>query len=273
MDSSLRSDYEFVNKAFSKQSVNYDADDRQNIVLQDMRQQVYNHVNRFMKPGNHILELNAGTGIDALHFTQLGHSVHATDLSDGMIEEIHKKIKNNDLQNRLTCQRLPYDNLDIITGRKFDYVFSNFGGLNCIDDLTKVAKHLSALLNPGSYVTWVIMPRVCPWELLWLLKGHPRAAFRRFSKNGVMAHLEGEYFKTYYHSLTQIKKAFGNEFKFIKAEGLCALSPPPSLGDFPVKHPGLYKFLQQVDGALRHSFPFNRWADHIIVTMKFDPQS
>jgi ubiquinone/menaquinone biosynthesis C-methylase UbiE len=271
VDKSSNSTFEFVNKAFSKQSTGYDTDDRQNIVLQDMRQQVYNHVNKFIKTDSHILELNAGTGIDALHFAKQGYHVHATDLSDGMINEIEKKIKNSDVQNRLTSQQLSYDKLGVLTGKKFDYVFSNFGGLNCIDDLSKVTKHLPNILNPGAYVTWVIMPEVCLWELLWVLKGNIKAAFRRFNKNGVMAHLEGEYFKTYYFSLSQIKNAFGPQFKFIKAEGLCALSPPPSRADFPVKYPMLYKLLRKIDGGAHGIFPFNRWADHIIVTMKFVP--
>jgi ubiquinone/menaquinone biosynthesis C-methylase UbiE len=238
------------------------------MVLQDMRTQVYDHVNKFIKDGSHILELNAGTGIDALHFTKLGHYVHATDLSDGMIAAIGEKIKINDVDNRLTCQQLSYDKLDQLKGKKFDYVFSNFGGLNCIDDLSKVTKNLPALLNPGSYITWVIMPKISLWELLWLLKGNPKAAFRRLHKNGVMAHLEGEYFRTFYFSLTEIKKAFGPEFKFIKAEGLCAVSPPPSSGNFPSKHARLYKFLRLFDKGVRHFYPFDRCADHIIVTFK-----
>jgi ubiquinone/menaquinone biosynthesis C-methylase UbiE len=266
------STFEFVNKAFSKQSVNYDVDDRQNPVLRDMREQVYDHVTKFIKRDSRILELNAGTGIDALHFAKQGYHVHATDLSDGMIAEIEKKIKTLDIQSRLTCQQLSYDKLDALTGKKFDYVFSNFGGLNCIDDLSKVTKHLPAILNPGAYVTWVIMPKVCLWELLWLLKGNSKAAFRRFHKNGVVAHLEGEYFKTYYFSLKETKKAFGSNFKFIKAEGLCALSPPPSRGDFPTKHQSIYKALRKVDQAVRYSTPFDRCGDHIIVTFQLSSQ-
>ena len=260
-----------VNRAFSKQSLAYDSDDNVNQVLQDMRQQVYRHVSGFMKKSSEVLELNAGTGIDALHFVQEGHRVHATDLSDGMISQIEKKIVDHQLQDRLTCQQLSYDQLQQLEGRKFDYVLSNFGGLNCIDELSKVTMSLPTLLNPGGFVTWVIMPPVCLWELLWIFKGHGKQAFRRFNQQGVMAHLEGEYFKTYYHSLSQIKEAFGPEFKFIKSEGLCALSPPPSRGDFSAKHPMVYQFLRKLDSLVRSSFPFNRWADHIIVTFQFNP--
>ena len=260
--------YASVNRAFSKQSVNYDVDDAENIVLQDLRQQVYSHVNRFIKPNSHILELNAGTGIDACHFVEQGHTVHATDLSDGMIARITAKIEKHSLQNKLTCQQLSYDNLNKVAGKKFDYVFSNFGGLNCIQDLSHVTKHLPELLNPGAYVTFVIMPRVCPWELLWILKGNGKAAFRRFHKDGVMAHLEGEYFKTYYHSRNQIKKAFGDSFALVKTEGLASLSPPPASGHFPVKHRVSYALLRNIDSVVSGIFPFNRWADHIIITFQ-----
>ncbi len=261
-------EYKSVNKGFSKQSANYDSDDQQNIVLQDMRKQVYAHVSKYIKPQSHLLELNAGTGIDALHFAKQGHVVHATDLSDGMIAEIEKKIKNYPLNNRLSCQQLSYEKLDQLSGKKFDYVFSNFGGLNCVDDLSKVTRHLAPLLNPGARITWVIMPPVYVWEILSVFKGHFKQSIRRFSKNGVMAHLEGEYFKTYYFSLSQIKNAFGKDFKLVESEGLCALSPPPSKGNFPTDHPELYKLLQRIDNTARFHFPFNRWADHIIVTFK-----
>src|SRR3954469_12979895 len=120
----IASPYQSVNRAFSKQSINYDAEDRCNIVLQDMRLQVYEHVSKFLKPNSRMLELNAGTGIDALHFTMQGHRVHATDLSDGMIAEIEKKIKDNPVNDKLTCQQLSYDQLDRLKEEKFDYVFS-----------------------------------------------------------------------------------------------------------------------------------------------------
>jgi ubiquinone/menaquinone biosynthesis C-methylase UbiE len=261
--------FEAVNRAFSKQSFHYDQEDHGNIVLQDMRAQVYDHVNRFIRPDSFILELNAGTGIDALHFANLGHRVHATDLSDGMIVQIQKKIEAFPVDDRLSCQQLSYDRLSDVNQKDFDYVFSNFGGLNCIQDLSLVTRHLPAILKPGAFVSWVILPPVCAWELFSALKGHGKKAFRRFHKNGVRSHLEGEYFTTYYHSLSDIRSAFGRTFELIACEGLAALSPQPHRGDFPVRHPSLYHNLRRLDSAVRNHFPFNRWADHIIVTFQY----
>jgi ubiquinone/menaquinone biosynthesis C-methylase UbiE len=260
-------DFASVNRAFTKQSGHFDEEDIANIILADMRAQIYAHVDGYLQPRSTILELNAGTGIDAIHFAQQGHAVHATDLSDGMIAQLRQKVERFSTLS-ITCQQLSYANLDALGDRKFDYVFSNFGGLNCIDDLTKVTRHLPMLLKPGSYVTWVIMPPVCLWEIAGVLKGRFQSSFRRFAKDGVMAHLEGEYFKTYYFSLQQIKSAFGKDFSLVKTEGLGVAIPQPHRPDFPVRNPSLYNFLKRIDRSLRNSFPFNRCADHIIVTFQ-----
>lgn len=251
MQDSVNPESAGAGQAFTAQSTHYDSDDSSNEVIRDLRKQVYNHVTRFMKPASRILELNAGTGIDAQHFISQGHSVLATDLSDGMIHELTKKGIPN--------KQLSYEHLDQLH-EKFDYIFSNFGGLNCIDDLGKVTKHLSPLLNPGGFVTFVIMPKICPWEILSALKLN-KNAFRRMKTGGVMAHIDGVYFKTWYHSLADIRKAFDDRFEFIGSEGLAALSPPPHK-----VHSN--SFLKKLDRSVNRSFPFNRWADHIIVTFR-----
>lgn len=263
---------EAVARGFSKQSYAYDESDKLNPVLQDLRRQVYDHLQRYLIPQSKILELNAGTGIDAARLAEEGHHVHATDLSAGMIAQIKTKIDMGDFIGQLTCQQLSFEDLHLLSGDNFDYVFSNMGGLNCTPDLSRVTQHLPSLLKPGAYVTWVVMPPVCPWELLQLVKGNWGQAFRRWSKNGTMAHVEGEYFNTYYHSLRKIRRAFGPAFEFIQAEGLAALSPPPHRGDMPLKNPGMYRILRKADRAMRKVFPFNRWADHIIVTMQYKAQ-
>jgi len=265
-------DFNSVNKAFSKQSVHYDKDDETNFILQWMRKIVRNHVENYLKPEDKILELNAGTGLDALYFSSLGFPVHATDLSDGMIREIDDKINKHQLNGILSCQQCSYTELDKIKNKKFNYVFSNFGGLNCIPDLKAVIQHLPDLLIPGAYVTFVIMPPVCPWELSFVLKGNLRQAFRRFSKKGSLAHLEGEYFQTYYFTPSQVVKDFGKDFKKISLQGLASISPPPHNINFQIKFPRLYSRFAKADEKLSFVFPFNSWADHFILTMRYEPK-
>ncbi|HVD96651.1 MAG TPA: class I SAM-dependent methyltransferase [Cytophagaceae bacterium] len=265
-------DFFSVNKAFSKQSFRYDEEDRENVILQWMRGEVRTHVERYLKKTDRMLELNAGTGLDAFYFIHQGAHVHATDLSDGMVEQIGHKIKKYDLQTLMSCQQCSYTSLDQVQAGPFQYVFSNFGGLNCIPDLKEVIKHLPSLLTPGAYITWVIMPPVCPWEFNFILKGNFKRAFRRFNKEGVMAHLEGQYFKTYYFTPSQVVQAFGKDFKKISLQGLASISPPPHNFRFQKNFPGLYKMLTKTDEKLSNYFPFNCWADHFILTMQYHPQ-
>ena len=260
-------DFKNVNAAFTKQAVHFDADDFSNPVLQRWRQQVYAHVDHFIKPRSSILELNAGTGIDAVRFVTKGHRVHATDLSGGMIVELKKKAEKFSLQQEITVQQISFEKLDGVNG-KFDYVFSNFGGLNCLKDLSIVTHQLPGLLNKDAYLTLVIMPPVCLWEWLWIFKGQIKKATRRISGK-TMAHLEGEYFATYYHSLSNVRKAFGPQFKLVQAEGLGVLAPPPAATNFVEKYPQLATFLGRLDGFVRTHFPFNRCGDHLIVTLKY----
>jgi hypothetical protein len=260
-----------INRGFSKQSFCYDELDEHNLVLQDLRRQVYSHVDRFIKPGSHILELNAGTGIDAVHFASQDHRVHATDLADGMVAEIRKKMNTPMIRERLTCQQVSFTDLNQLSEKNFDYVFSNFGGLNCIRDLTLVTRHLPGLLNYGAYVTFVIMPPLSPWEWGLIFKGRWRNAVRRFNKGGAAAHVEGEHFQTYYHSCSQVRKSFPASFRLMACEGLAVTSPPPHRYDIPVRSPRLYKLLRHIDGIVKDRYPFNRCGDHIIVTLRYLP--
>ena len=258
-----------VNKAFSLQSVNYDSYDRENPTLTWMRNQVRSHTLRFLRPGDKILELNSGTGLDAAFFAEKGFDIHCTDLSDGMIEQIRKKVEKNNLRGKITFQQCSYTELDKIKDKKFDFIFSNFGGLNCIPDLHQSTKFFSALLNKNGRVCLVILPPVCPWEIVQMFRGNFKFAFRRFKRSGTLANVEGIKFMTYYFSAKKIMNALGSDFKLLKLEGLGFFTPSPQMEKIPKKFPRLTKLLNKIDEKVSTTFPFNRFGDHIIVTVEY----
>ena len=269
----MNHNFESVNRAFTKQSDHYDIYDADNKILHWMRKRVRKHVQQYLKTDDRILELNAGTGLDAFYFAEQGFEVYATDLSDGMVHQIQQKISNSNLDSKLKVKQCSYTDLAQLSSEKFNYVFSNFGGLNCIPNINLVTDHLSILLKPGAIVTFVIMPPVCPWEIAKFFKGKWNEAFRRLDKNGSMAHLEGEYFKTYYFNPSSVIKAFGKNFVKVKLEGLATFSPPPYADYFPSNYPGLYRFLTLLDENVSLLPPFRSCADHFILTMKYVPNS
>jgi len=263
--------FDRVAAAFSRKAAEYDAFGDDHINLARMRRKVYDHVLRFLQPTDRLLELNAGTGIDAAFFARRGQFVHAIDIAPGMLDHLAAKIDQQNLSARLTYQTLSFTELDQVEGGPYHYLLSNFGGLNCIADLTLVTRHLSQVLLPGGIVTWVIMPPICPWEIALLLKGHLKLATRRWHRHGILAHVEGVHFMTYYFTPRQVLTALGPDFRLQRLEGLSVFTPPADRVDFPRRFPRLYRTLVNIDDALAPRAPFNRSGDFFILTAQAAP--
>ena len=267
----LPSQLKNVVEAFSKQAPVFDLQEEHNEILKWMRRQIHNHCLQFFKKGDDILELNCGTGIDAVFFAKHGIKVHATDISENMLNELEKKIYSENLSSLITFSKCSFAELNTLPEKKYNHIFSDFGGLNCADNLKAIFKQFDNLLHPRGTVTLVMMPPVCPWEILTVLKGNFKLAFRRFNKNGTESHIEGVYFKTYYYSPKQVIKSFSEKYKMVSLKGICSLSPSPYKEKFPKKFPKLYKMLVRADEKLGGFFPFKRWADHFIITLVYQP--
>ncbi len=260
-----------VSAAFDRKAAVYDAFGEDHPHLNQMRQRVYTAVTQHLTPNSHLLELNAGTGLDASQIVARGHRVHATDLAPEMIAAINAKVEAMGLHGRLTSQQCSFTQLDQVTGR-YDGIYSNFGGLNCIPDLTTVTQYLPQLLKPNGVVVWVIMPPICPWELALFAKDW-RVATRRLHRNGVTAHVEGVHFTTWYFSARQAILAFGDQFRCIGLEGLSVLTPTGDNKTFNRKYPHLYRGLHGLDQRLCRRWPFNGWGDFYILTMRYVPKT
>lgn len=257
-----------VSDAFSRQSSVFDQIDESNSLLTWIRDRVRKEVLRHILPNASMLELNSGTGLDAVFFAQNGHKVLATDNADGMLQVLSEKIKALSLENNLSCRKCSFNNLEQLGDTQFDYVFSNFGGLNCTDNLAKVIQDIDRLLRPGGHFTLVIMPPFCPWEMLTVFKGYFKTAFRRFKKKGAPSHLEGVYFNSYYYTPSYVLDNVGSNYKLRSLKGLSAIMPPPFIEHFRERNPRLFSMLEWLENKLWDKRPFNRWCDHFMITMQ-----
>ena len=70
-----------IDEGFSAVYDQYEKASQEDIIDISRRNSIRNHVNAFLKPLHKILELNAGSGIDAVYFAQNGNSVLATDIA------------------------------------------------------------------------------------------------------------------------------------------------------------------------------------------------
>lgn len=260
-----------VAEAFRRKAQVYDAFGENHPNLARMRQKVRDQVCRLLSPGGRLLELNAGTGNDALYFVQKGYFVHATDVSAGMIAVIHQKIITHSVHQQLTAQQLSFTQLDQLALPPVDMIFSDMGGLNCIPDLRLVTQQLPRLLRPGGHVIWVIMPNICLWELLALFVGDFQTAFRRWQKGGALANVEGQTFLTYYFSPAEVIRSFNSSFQLVSVQGLSVFTPTADRKQFAHRFPRLYRVLVGLDDQLADYFPFHRLGDFFVLTMRYTP--
>ena len=261
-----------ISEAFSRIAKKYDAFADDHPHLTRMRSKVYTHVERFIPKDARILELNCGTGIDAVALAQRGYTVHATDNAPGMLLQLPEKIAGNKLGEKVTFQQCSFTELDKVQGAPFDAVFSDLGGLNCIPDLSPVIARLPRVLRPGGLITWVLMPPVCLWELAEIFRGHPRLAFRRFARKGTRAHLEGLDFTVYYFTPKKVLQWFGNQYDCLSIEGLSVLTPTAESKNFAKRHTRLYRTLSWLDDRLVFRSPWRGWGDFFIITMRYQPK-
>jgi ubiquinone/menaquinone biosynthesis C-methylase UbiE len=256
--------------AFSRQAPLFDQLYAGDTIIQYKRKRVRDHVLRYLEPGSSILELNAGTGEDAIFFAQQGHTVHATDISDTMQTMLKEKVKANALQNCISSETCSFTELEKLSGRgPYDLIFSNFAGLNCTDELSKVLQSLDSLLKPCGFVTLVILPSFCLLEFLLLFKGKFKTAFRRFAGNkGTQAHIEGQYFRCWYYNPSFIKKRLEETFTTISVEGLCTVIPPSYIEKFAEKHPKAFDFLKAREDKWKSKWPWKNIGDYYIITLQ-----
>ena len=257
-------------KAFNQQSAVFDKIYAENAIVSYKRKRVRDHVLKNLPPKSSILELNAGTGDDAVFFARLGHTVHATDIAQDMQEKLRLKVEKNHLENLVTTEVCSFTDLERLKEKgPYDLIFSNLAGLNCTPDLDKALQSFNALLKPGGMVTMVIMPRFCLWETMLAFKGNFKTAFRRLkNKNGTPAHIEGVHFFCWYYHPGFLVEQLKGKLELLSVEGLCTLVPPSYFEKFPHKYPRLFNWLQEREGRLKHKWPWKYIGDYYIISFR-----
>ena len=132
----------------------YDSLFTRSVIGQLQRKQVWRYLEKITPQlnGLEILELNSGTGEDAMLFSDKGFNIVATDVSEEMLKVTVQKTNQFSMQSRISSHYLDLDSFDeTLFDKKFDLIFSNFGGLNCInpESLQKLLLKIPSILAPG----------------------------------------------------------------------------------------------------------------------------
>lgn len=259
-----------MNPAFDHIAHSYDREFTHASIGRAQRELVWQFVQQEVTPISDIkvLEVNCGTGEDAQIFSELGAKVIATDISPEMIQVASEKNK--------AYQHAQFEVVDINSiqhwrkGEKFDLIFSNFGGLNCLSpkELKTFIHDAKEKLNDNGKLVLVIMPKYCVWEMVYFTgKLRFKSAFRRLRKKGVSAQLDGDTLWTYYYNPRDIIKASVDyQLKRIAPIGLFV--PPSYLQPFFQKRSRTLQKLIKEDQKQIQSDLFSSFSDHFAICLQ-----
>lgn len=200
-----------------------------------MRERLWQRYTALFQPGDHLLDVSCGTGIDAVYLARAGISVTAIDISPEMIVRCRTRAKYAALDNLIDTRVLDHAEIGRISSSGFDGIISAFAGLNTSPDLTRFARDAAQLLQPNGRLIVHMLNRVSLWEWLSLL-AHGRWAAahllgrepqRTFEIGGVpVVH-------TVYFPLAAYRQSFAADFRLERAYALGVLRPPHDLRWFP----------------------------------------
>jgi SAM-dependent methyltransferase len=295
--------FSVLGSPFDAMAADYDRSFTESQIGALMRQAVWRRLDARFRPGDRVLELNCGTGEDAVYLARRGVRVLATDIAPAMLEVARAKVARAGLEDLVEMRQLAIEELaatrdtrhetrdtrhetwgdspvsglrSLVSGLwspglpvsrsdPFDGALSNFGGLNCVADVRGVADGLANCLRPGGWALLCVMGPLVPWEWAWYLRrGQPAKAFRRLRRGGVV--WRGLTIR--YPSIGAVRRAFAPAFRLRRVSAVGALVPPSYAESWALRRGRLLERLGRWERRLAAWPPLPWLADHYLLELE-----
>jgi ubiquinone/menaquinone biosynthesis C-methylase UbiE len=247
----------------------YDATFTSSTIGRIQRDSVWSELKKSFHAGDRILDIGCGTGVDACFLAERGIDIVACDNSARMLSVAQRRIAALPWSaGSVQLHLLPAEEISELSyAGPFDGAFSNFGAVNCVADIAKLARDLAPLLKPGSNLLLCLMGPVCLWETVWYFgHGEFAKAFRRFHCAGVPARIGGGSVLHVYHpSVRSVRQALDPEFRLKTIRGIGVAVPPSYLETWANRLPGLVKLEAAADRVLGRCPGIRMLADHVLL--------
>ena len=253
---------------FDALAESYDRIFTDSLIGRAQRAATWRYLDSTFLPGQRVLELNCGTGVDALHLAERGVLVDGFDASAAMIGVANRRLA--------ASRRLPV-RFEVLATEKLGAIdsayhgaFSNFGGLNCVQDLRQVADDLARLVRPLGHLLLCLASRFCVWETAWwLAHAKPGKALRRLRKGGISAELSpGSVVHVQYPSVNALRRLFAPEFSLVAVHGIGLFVPPSYVEPYARRFPKLLGAAARLDARLSSLHGLRCVADHILLKFR-----
>jgi len=232
-----------------------------------MRAALWERYAHLFEPGQTVLDVGSGTGIDALFLARNGIRVLGVDASPSMIAEARAKLMNARLEDLIELRVMDVSELGALPESSFAGIISAFASLSTVADLDGFATEAARLLKPQGTLLVHLLNRWSVWAWLGLVRhgrfratGHlGRNHDRNFSIGGrsVRHHL--------YHAQEAYGRFFAARFQLRRAYGLGILRPPHTLRRIP---PAVVTALDRLERPVRARRPFIDWGRFFVLELE-----
>jgi ubiquinone/menaquinone biosynthesis C-methylase UbiE len=252
--------------AFDHLAEDYDQIFTNSLIGRAQRDAVWKVLTRTFRTNDRILELNCGTGEDAIFLAGNGISVFALDASQQMIARAEQRLQHISPQLPVFFHELQTERIgELRSASQFDGAFSNFSGLNCIADLGAVASSLAGLVKQNGRLVLCFSTRFCLIEVLYYLSVRRwRKALRR-CKGYTDVTIDGAQFTVYYPTLRKIRRSFAPDFRLDSCTGIGVTVPPSYLEAWARKHPRLFLLLRRLEERVATLPVLRSTGDHVLL--------
>jgi ubiquinone/menaquinone biosynthesis C-methylase UbiE len=266
---SIARDVHLAGSAFDAIAESYDSLFTTSMIGRTQRAAVWRKAQTVFHAGDRVLELNCGTGTDAIFLAALGIAITACDASPRMIEQAQRQKAVDAAQAAVDFRVLSTERMDELpSDLLFDGAFSNFSGLNCIHDLSKTWPLLAKRLHPGAQILVCLSTRFCVWEILhYLSKGEFRKAYRR-CRGAAEASIGRNSFPVYYPTLRSLRQSLWPMFRLRSVTGIGITVPPSYLESWAKANPSILRFCETIDRVICEWPGIRVLGDHMLLRLE-----
>jgi ubiquinone/menaquinone biosynthesis C-methylase UbiE len=254
---------------FDRLAASYDDQFTQSLIGRAQRNAVWKVLRKTFHRGDHVLELNCGTGEDAFFLAEQGVSALCCDASQHMITRADQRLQHQQLTSRVAFRHLPTERIGELSPEgPFDGAFSNFSGLNCVADLAATAADLSTLVKPGGSLVFCFSTRFCLIEILhYGSRRQWKKALRRCGGQA-KATLSGADLTIYYPTLREVRRSFAPHFRLRSLRGVGVVIPPSYLEPWARRYPSLLRGLCRLETVLARLPLLRISGDHMLLVFE-----
>ncbi len=269
--------YQHVARGYDLISGTYDGVEAANAVGRRLRRHMQAALFRTFRPGDRVLELGCGTGIEALALAERGVEVVATDVSEEMVDVVRRKAASAGLRN-LVPRRLAARDVGALVeefgGASFDGSYSHGGVLNMDPRIDEAAAALRRLLRPGARFLCTVVNQTSLFEAVFYpLVLKPRKGYRRLGRDVPIPITRHEAHRSFvvptrFYSPRAFVRTLGDGFVLRRLEGLQILLPPWNLSDWMDRLAPLARAAEAIEDRLADRRPFNSWGSIFLAELE-----